>query len=210
MSSTRSVLIGLAIACLCLPFSSWAQDNPSAASDSVKQAEDHHKLIELVGVEWIGSRLPAASLLRLSELKIGQKVNYDILNQVSNRLTSTGLVSTVDYAYNVQPDKPGVMVSFTLKDEMPLLPASIVPEANADLLWGCLQNADPIFTRELPNTGNAMRFYQANINKCLQMGSHNNDFHAEPTVACDVKGKAAKIVFNIREKPGTESQASRQ
>ena len=197
MTSIRTMLLCLAIACL-----SNAQENPSSTSDSIKQAEDHHKLIELLGVEWTGTRLPAASLLRLSQLKVGQKVNYDILNQVSNRLTSTGLVSTVDYAYNVQPGKPGVMVSFQLKDEMPLLPASIVPEANAEILWGCLQSADPIFTRELPNTGNAMRFYQANINKCLEMGSHNQDFHAQPSVACDAKGKAAKIIFNIREKAG--------
>jgi hypothetical protein len=199
--SARTALLCLVLGCLLR-----AQENPSTTPDSVKQAEDHHKLIELKGVEWTGSRLPPASLLRLSGLKVGQKVNYDILNQVSNRITSTGLVSSVDYAYNVQPGQPGVVVSFTLKDEMPLLPASIIPEANAELLWGCLQTADPIFTRELPNTGNAMRFYQANINKCLEMGSHDQDFHAEPTVACDVKGKAAKIIFNIREKPGSEAE----
>jgi len=195
--------------CLTMGGLSSAQNTapaPNSPSDGLGQAEDHHKLIELLGVEWIGSRLPTASLMRLSGLKVGQKVNYDILNEVSSKITSTGLVSTVDYAYNVQPNRPGVIVSFKISDEMPLLPASIYPAANEELLWSCMQAADPIFGRELPNTGNAMRFYEANIDRCLEMGSENRDFYAKPTVACDAKGKAAKIVFNIRHKEGRTAQ----
>lgn len=194
-----------------LPFASFsnAQNTPAPAtppSDGVAQAEDHHKLIDLLGVEWSGSRLSTSSLMRLSGLKVGQKVNYDILNEVCSKITSTGLVSTVDYAYNVQPGKPGVVVSFKLSDELPLLPASIVPAENEELLWSCLQAADPIFTRELPNTGNALRFYSANIDRCLELGSQNRDFYTKPAVACDLKGKAAKIVFNIEHKAEKTAQ----
>jgi hypothetical protein len=205
MKLVRTTMLCLAAACFLS-----AQNTPpaqSGPSDGVGQAEDHHKLIELLGVEWTGTRLPTPSLMRLSGLKVGQKVNYDILNEVCSKITSTGLVSAVNYAYNVQPGKPGVMVSFKLSDELPLLPASILPAANEELLWGCLQTADPIFARELPNTGNAMRFYAANIDRCLEMGSHNQEFHTKPTVACDVKGKAAKIVFNIEKR---EERTSRR
>lgn len=204
MTSIRMVCLYLALACF-----SPAQDAPKTerpASDGVQDAGDHHKLIQLLGVEWGGTRLPSASLLRLSGLKVGQMVNYDILNEACSKITSTGLVSAIDYAYNVQPGKPGVLVTFKVTDELPLLPATIYPPQNEDLLWACLQAADPIFGREMPNTGNAMRFYEANIDRCLELGSHNRDYYAKPTVACDAKGKAAKIVFNIRHKETRAAQ----
>jgi hypothetical protein len=204
MTTIRTILLSLAIACFC--YAQNAPPPPTTPSDGLGQAEDHHRLVELLGVEWNGTRLPPSSLMRLSQLKIGQKVNYDILNQVASRITSTGLVSTVDYAYNVQPGKPGVVVSFKLSDELPLLPASIYPAANEQLLWACLQSADPIFTKDMPNTVNAMKFYAANIDRCLEMGSHNHDFYAHATTACDPKGKATKIVFDIRHTERTASQ----
>lgn len=202
MFRIRAALLCLAAASFC-----GAQNNSlPEPTERAAQTEDHHKLIELLGAEWTGTRLPTSSLMRISELKIGQKVNYDILNQVASRITSTGLVSTVDYAYEVQPGKPGVVVQFKLTDELPLLPATIYPQANEELLWSCMQAGDPIFTRELPNTNNALKFYAANMDRCLELGSHNHDFRAQPTVACDAKGKAAKIVFNIKHTPGAASQ----
>lgn len=213
MTLVRTISLSLAIACLSLaqtappvqtatsPETAPAEQNtPPSPSDGHQQGQDHHELVELLGYEWTGSRLPTASLIRLSGLKVGQKVNYDILNDACNKITSTGLVSAVDYAYNVQPGKPGVMVSFKVWDEKPILPAIIFPQENAQLLWGCLQTADPIFTRELPNTRAALHFYSTNIDRCLENGSENKDFYTKATVACDAKGQAAKIVFNIRRK----------
>lgn len=161
---------------------------------------DPHKLVELGGIEVNGSRLPADSIIRLSNLKVGQKVNYDMINEACHRITSTGLVALVDYAYTLQPGKPGVVLSFKVSDEVPLLPAKIYPREDEDLVWACLQSADPVFTRELPNTRNALRFYTTNINRCLEIEGVRKGFYARPTVVCDRVGKAAEIVFNIREK----------
>ena len=201
MTTMRTILFCLTITAFCR-----AQNAPRPApSDGLGQAEDHHKLIDLLSLEWTGTRLPAASLMRISGLKVGQKVNYDILNEASARITSTGLVSAIDYAYNVQPGKPGVVVSFKLSDELPLLPSTIFPTENEELLWSCMQAGDPIFTRELPNTANAMKFYAVNMDRCLGLGSHNGDFHVHATTACDPKGKATKIVFNVIHAGGTTS-----
>jgi hypothetical protein len=194
MTSARSIALLLAIA-----FSPLARPQSSPAVDGNKKEVDPHKLVELGGIEVNGSRLPASSIIRLSNLKVGQKVNYDIINDACHRITSTGLVALVDYAYNLEPGKPGVVLSFTVTDEMPLLPAKIYPPEDSDQIWACLQSADPIFTREMPNTRNALGFYATNINRCLENVGARQDY-ARPSVVCDRVGRAAEIVFSIREK----------
>jgi hypothetical protein len=194
MTSARSIALLLAIA-----FSPLARPQSSPAVDANKKEVDPHKLVELGGIEVNGSRLPASSIIRLSNLKVGQKVNYDIINDACHRITSTGLVALVDYAYNLEPGKPGVVLSFTVTDEMPLLPAKIYPPEDSDQIWACLQSADPIFTREMPNTRNALGFYATNINRCLENVGARQDY-ARPSVVCDRVGRAAEIVFSIREK----------
>jgi hypothetical protein len=194
MTSARSIALLVAIA-----FSPLARPQSSPAVDANKKEVDPHKLVELGGIEVNGSRLPASSIIRLSNLKVGQKVNYDIINDACHRITSTGLVALVDYAYNLEPGKPGVVLSFTVTDEMPLLPAKIYPSEDEDQIWRCLQSADPIFTREMPNTRNALGFYATNINRCLENVGARQDY-ARPSVVCDRVGRAAEIVFSIREK----------
>jgi hypothetical protein len=202
MTSALKIALLVAILSFVLPV---ARPQNSPALDANKKEVDPHKLVELGGIEVNGSRLPADSIVRLSNLKVGQKVNYDIINEACHRITSTGLVSLVDYAYNLEPGKPGVVLSFTVTDEMPLLPAKIYPPEDEELIWKCLQSADPIFTRELPNTRNALGFYATNINRCLDNAGARHDY-ARPSVVCDRLGKAAEIVFSIREKPAAGPQ----
>ncbi|MGI8958588.1 MAG: hypothetical protein ACR2IV_02275 [Bryobacteraceae bacterium] len=202
MTTVQTIPVLLAVAFL----SPIASPQNSPAADPDKKEVDPHKLVELGGIEVNGSRLPANSILRLSALKVGQKVNYDLINEACHRITSTGLVSLVDYAYTLEPGKPGVVLSLKISDELPLLPAKVYPPEDGDQIWGCLQSADPIFTRELPNTRNALGFYATNINRCLQDAGLRK-IYARPSVVCDRLGKAAEIVFSIREK---EASAARK
>jgi hypothetical protein len=195
MTSVRSIALLLAIALL----SPVARAQNSPGSVPNKQEADPHKMYQLAGFEVTGTRLPTSSVIRLSSLKVGQMVNYDIINQACHRITSTGLASLVDYAYILQPNKSAVVLSLKVTDELPLLPAKIYPREDEDRIWACLQSADPIFTRDLPNTRNALGFYSTNINRCLENAGASND-HAQPSVVCDRQGKAAEIVFSIREK----------
>lgn len=168
----------------------WAQNEPATADN---------KLVPLNGVDVKGTRIPAASIIRLSGLKVGQQVNHSIINEACRKITATGLVKSIDYAYDVAPGSPGVVLSFTVVDELPLLPTRIVPPEDADKIWGCLQGADPIFTRELPNTKNAIEFYTANIEKCIaEHGQH--DAYVKSTVGCEPSGKAIEIIFDIMPK----------
>ncbi len=182
----------------CFSVGALAQGPP--ASDSNKDV-DPHKMYQLAGFEVNGTRLPTNSVIRLSGLKVGQMINYDLVNQACHRITSTGLASLVDYAYILQPTKAAVVLSLKVTDELPLLPSKVYPPEDADRIWACLQSADPIFTQELPNTRNALGFYSTNINRCLE-NAGRPDTYARSSVVCDRLGKAAEIIFDIREKPG--------
>ena len=195
MTSLRSLGLLMAITF----FSPIASPQNSPAPDANKPDADPHKMYRLSGFEVSGTRLPTNSVIRLSALKVGQMVNYDIINEACHRITSTGLASLVDYAYILQPDKSNVVLTLKVTDEMPLLPAKIYPPEDDAQIWACLQSADPIFTRELPNTRNALGFYSTNINRCLENLGARKD-HAQPSVVCDRLGKAAEVVFSIRER----------
>lgn len=187
---TRLQIAALFLCSLRFVSSALAQNSPPS---------DPNRLVEIVGFDVKGSRIPPDSIIRLSGLKVGQQVNYSAIDAACHRITSSGLVKMIDYAYERYPGKPGVVLSLNVTDELPLYPAKVVPPEDADKIWGCLQAADPIFTRELPNTRAALNFYSANINRCIEIhGQHDAYVHA--TVACDVQGNASEIIFDIRPK----------
>ena len=157
---------------------------------------DNKAPVTLAGIEIEGSHLPAPSVIRLLGLQAGQRVDYDMLAAACDRLLSTGLVADATYSYVSKTDKTNVTVVFRIWDEEPLLPASVFPEANEPHVWSCLAGADPIFAKQLPNTKNALRFYVANINKCIA-DSSNQQLHAEAKVICDPNLKPSRIEFRI-------------
>lgn len=174
---------------VCLPLVAAAQVRPA-------NTEDHHKLVQLADIEITGTRLPPQSIIKISGLKVGQMINEDILKQASDKITSTGLVKGLDYGYNIMPGKPGVYLSVKIFDEGPLLPAHILPAKDAGPIWSCLQSADPIFTREMPNTEKAIHFYSINIARCIG-GSDAARQRIAATVACDGTGKSIAINFHV-------------
>lgn len=183
-SSKRGLIILLIV-----PFIAFGQRRPP-------NAEDQHKLVQLDGIEVTGTRLPAESIIKISGLKIGQMINDDILKQASDKITSTGLVKGLNYGYDVLSGKAGISLSLKVFDEVPLLPVRILPEEDAQAVWSCLQSADSIFTREMPNTQKAIHFYSINIARCIGNSDAARD-RVAAKVTCDPTGKSIAIEFNI-------------
>jgi hypothetical protein len=156
-----------------------------------------NRLLEIESITIKGSRLPSDSVIRLSGLKVHDKVNDLMVNAACHKITATGLVKTIDYAYDVYPDRPTAALILTPSDEGPLFPATIKPLALADALWACLQVRDPIFTKELPRTEKALTFYSKNLDACLEQNGHPNEY-AAAAVAGDSSGNATGIVFEVR------------
>ena len=155
------------------------------------------KLFEIGSISVKGTRLPSASVIRLSGINLHDKVNDAIVIAACHKITSTGLVKTVDYAYDAYPDRPAVTLNLTIADEGPLLPASIKPATEENTLWSSIQTLDAIFTRELPPTEKALAFYSKNLEKCLQRRGRNDEY-ASSSVTADSSGKLTGIVFEIR------------
>lgn len=109
------------------------------------------RLVVLDSIKVTGSRLPEKSVVRLSGLKVGDKVNDLIVNTACHKITSTGLVKSVDYAYDLYPDRPSVGLMLTLTDEVPLLPAHIKPLEQEEHLWQSLAAIDPLYPRTSPH-----------------------------------------------------------
>ncbi len=177
---------------LSVPFLAIGQSRPG-------DAEDHHKPVRLERVDVTGTRLPPESIIKIAGLKTGQMINDDLLKQASDKITSTGLVKGLDYGYNIVPGKSGVYLTLKVFDEGPLLPARILPAEDAEPIWSCLQSADPIFAREMPNTEKAIRFYSINIARCIGNSAAAKD-RVAATVACDGTGKSIAIDFHVSEK----------
>jgi hypothetical protein len=151
----------------------------------------------LEGLQVTGTRLPVESVIRISGLKVGEMINDETLKQASDKLTSTGLIKGLDYGYNLVPQTNGVYLMLNVFDEGPLLPAEILPAEEAEPVWHCLQAADPIFTKEMPNTEKAIHFYSINMARCLQ-NSESARERISATVACDGTGKSIAINFHVR------------
>jgi hypothetical protein len=169
----------------------------AAAQDRPVSPHESHQLVQLERIQVVGTRLPVNSVIRISGLKIGQMVNDEVLKQASDKITSTGLVKSIDYSYSTTPGKPGVDVMLKVIDEGPLLPAHILPEQDSAPIWACLQSADPIFTRDMPNTENAIHFYAINIARCIGSPPAAARDRVPATVACDGDGKSIAINFHL-------------
>ncbi len=156
------------------------------------------KLVEVESISVKGTRLPSDSVIRLSGVKLHDRVNNLIVTAACQKIADTGLVKTVNYAYDAYPDRPGIRLILNLIDEGPLLPSTIKPAADENKLWSALQSLDPIFTRELPPTKKALAFYSKNLEKCLQANGRPNEY-ADAHVTADPGGKLIGVVFEVRQ-----------
>ena len=156
------------------------------------------RLLEVESIHVQGTRLTSNSVIRLSGIKLHDRVNDRIVNAACHRITATGLVKSVDYAYDAYPDRPTVTLKLTIVDEAPRLPAKIRPSADEDWLWASLEAVDPLFTRELPPTEKALAFYSKNFDKCLEVKGRSNEYVASDVTA-DTSGKLTGIVFQVRQ-----------
>lgn len=172
-----------------LPTVGFAQSRPTL---------DRHEPMRLDAIEVTGTRLPPPSVIRVSGLKVGETITDENLKQATDKITSTGLVKGIDYAFNPGNGKQGVSLSLHVFDEGPLLPVRIEPLDIATQVWSCLQTADPIFTAEMPNTEKAIHFYSVNMARCLGDSGAERE-RVSATVACDGSGKSIAIDFHLRQ-----------
>src|SRR5665213_1617821 len=107
-----------------------------------------------------GTRFTPHSIQILTGLRPGAQIDELAVRKAIARMLESGLIRSVDYNYESLADPHRVVLELTVVDETPLLPASIeIPGVDPEAVWQYLASVDPLFTRELPRTQKALRFY---------------------------------------------------
>ena len=131
----------------------------------------------------------------MSGLRTGQEVTEVAVRKAIQKIVNSGLIDNVDYTYESLSETDSVILTLKLRDTGPLLPATIkISGMDAEDAWKYLQNIDPVLTRELPRTQNALRFYANYLERYLK--TVNRDEAISSEVLADSNGAVTGIVFS--------------
>jgi hypothetical protein len=168
---------------------------------------------ELVTIEKItvhGTRFAEHSIEVLTGLSRGSEINEAAVRKAIGRMLESGLIKSVDYNYESLEDPKAVALDLNITDELPLLPATIeIPGVDAEAVWEYMQSVDPLFTRELPRTQKALRFYIRAITDYLRENKRQDV--VVPIVTGDSEQNATGILFRaVDRKTGRPEPAPRK
>lgn len=185
----------LVLVCLFLPAASGRQAREGTAGDAQKMVT-----IKRIFVE--GTRVPSLSVIRLAQIKAGDRVNFLILNAALQKVTKSGLINNIDFEYESVPNsETDVILHLKCTDEKATAKASIeIPKVNEDDVWTWLAKVDPLFTREMPPNEAAIRLYSAWIAKYMEHG--DPDFQRKFAVVADASSSTGakepdRLVFKV-------------
>ncbi len=158
------------------------------------QSDDGKKLVTLRDFSVQGSRFSSVSVVRLAGLHTGKQVNFLLLNDALQKVTSSGLIENIDFEYENYEDKPEeVRLLMKCRDAQPIVPSRVaIDGADEDAIWKWLQNIDPLFTRELPPNEKALHLYETWIGKYFEANGQP-DFTQKAAVRAETEGSAGNV-----------------
>ena len=164
----------------------------SAAVEQSTPPSQQIVTIEKLNVK--GTRFPARSIQILTGLREGDQIDEAAVRKAIERMLESGLIRSVNYNYESLEDPHQVALELDVIDETPLYPASIeIPGVDPEPVWQYLESVDPLFTRELPRTQKALRFYAHAISDYLRTNKRRDAL--APIVKGDADGRPTGIVF---------------
>jgi hypothetical protein len=156
-----------------------------------------------------GTRFPARSIQILTGLREGDQIDEAAVRKAIGRMLESGLIRSVNYNYESLEDPTKVALELDVIDETPLYPASIeIPGVDPEPVWEYLESVDPLFTRELPRTQKALRFYARAITDYLRTNKRRDAL--APIVKGDAEGHPTGIVFAPPRRPASPQPDSRR
>jgi hypothetical protein len=179
----------------------------SGAVDRLVPPSQQIVTIEKLNVK--GTRFPARSIQILTGLREGDRIDEAALRKAIGRMLESGLIRSVNYNYESLEDPRQVALELDIIDETPLYPASIeIPGVDPEPVWQYLESVDPLFTRELPRTQKALRFYAHAISDYLRTNKRRDTL--APIVRGDAEGHPTGIVFAPARRPANTQPDSRR
>jgi hypothetical protein len=181
--------------------------DPSSGVDQSTPPSQQIVTIEKLNVT--GTRFPARSIQILTGLREGDQIDEAAVRKAIERMLESGLIRSVNYNYESLEDPRRVALELDVIDETPLYPASIeIPGVDPEPVWQYLESVDPLFTRELPRTQKALRFYARAISDYLRTNKRRDAL--APIVKGDAEGHPTGIVFAPPRRPATPKPDSRR
>jgi hypothetical protein len=179
----------------------------SGAVDQLLPPSQQIVTIEKLNVK--GTRFPARSIQILTGLREGDQIDEATVRKAIERMLESGLIRSVNYNYESLDDPRKVALELDVIDETPLYPASIeIPGVDPEPVWQYLESVDPLFTRELPRTQKALRFYAHAISDFLRTNKRRDAL--APIVKGDAEGRPTGIVFAPPRRRATPQTGSRR
>jgi hypothetical protein len=167
------------------------------------------KIVTIEKLNVKGTRFPARSIQILTGLREGDQIDEAAVRKALERMLESGLVRSVNYNYESLADPSKVALELDVIDETPLYPASIeIPGVDPEPVWQYLESVDPLFTRELPRTQKALRFYARAISDYLRTNKRRDAL--APVVKGDAEGHPTGIVFAPPRRPAIPKADSRR
>jgi hypothetical protein len=172
-------------------------------------AGDAQKLVKIRRILVEGTRLPTLSVIHLAEIKAGDEVNFIRLQTALQKVTQSGLIRNIDFEYESLPEsETEVVLHLICTDEKPSATASIsIPKVSEEEIWKWLADVDPLFTRQMPPTENAIRLYSNWIGKFME--SHGDPkFKENFAVISDASSSTGgvvpdRLVFKVVKRRGS-------
>jgi hypothetical protein len=179
----------------------------SGAVDQLVPPSQQIVTIEKLNIK--GTRFPASSIRILTGLREGDQIDEAAVRKAIERMLESGLIRSVNYNYESLEDTSKVALELDVIDETPLYPASIeIPGVDPEPVWQYLESVDPLFTRELPRTQKALRFYAHAISDYLRTNKRRDTL--APVVKGDAEGRPTGIVFAPPRRRATPQADSRR
>ena len=155
---------------------------------------DVREIVTIGKLTATGTRLQLRSIIAMTGLREGQKVDQMPVVKACTRLTDSGLVANVEYNYESLDQPKTVALELKITDVVPLLPATInIKGVDQEEVWKDLLNIDPLFAPELPRTEKALALYARYIERYLK--TMNREDRVGSEVPADKAGNAKAIVF---------------
>ena len=174
---------------------------PGAKPDALQAAKQADPLVKSIAVE--GNRtLSAEAVLKVAEMKVGDKIDKAAFDAAQARLLATGYFETVAYRYK-STDGLSFAATFEVAEVQPFLSVRIeaLPETQAAIVaW--LKGNDPMFTGTMPGTQQVLERTVREIEQFLAAQNH-----PERVVARVMSLTPDKLEIQIQPKSGLSAVA---
>jgi outer membrane protein assembly factor BamA len=125
------------------------------------------KSFPLEDVKISGSQVPAAVVLEIGGLKLGDPINKAGIEEACQKLGQSGIFEAVSYHYEAGP-KHGYVVTLELGDPRRMVDAAIdIPGADETGLWTWIASQFPKFQHRVPQSDEAQQYLAGMLERKL-------------------------------------------